>query len=110
MHEVFEGNTFEGHTMLAILKRFERRVGSNCKPVIVADAAMLSTENLQKLHEQGYRYIVGARLANSTKTFVDQIDVTMSRTDGATARFKHTLKKGALKTTVDVVCHFSEPR
>ena len=110
MHEVFEGNTFEGHTMLAILKRFERRVGSNCKPVIVADAAMLSTENLQKLHEQGYRYIVGARLANSAKTFVDQIDVTMSRTDGATARFKHTLKKGALKTTVDVVCHFSEPR
>jgi transposase len=110
MHEAFEGNTFEGHTMLAILKRFEQRVGGNCKPVIVADAAMLSAENMQKLAEQGYRYIVGARLANSAKTFVDQLDAQLPRTDGATARFEHTLKKGAIKTTVDVVCHFSDAR
>lgn len=61
MHEVFEGNTFEGHTMLEILKRFEQRVGSACKPIIVADAAMLSTENMCQLQQQGYRYIVGAR-------------------------------------------------
>jgi len=110
MHEVFEGNTFEGHTMLAILKRFQQRVGTNCKPVIVADAAMLSAENMQKLSEQGYRYIVGARLANSAKTFVDQIQAQLPRTDGAMARFKHTLKRGALKAAVDVVCHFSEAR
>lgn len=110
MHEAFEGNTFEGHTMLAILKRFEQRVGSECKPVIVADAAMLSTENMQKLDEQGYRYIVGARLANGAKTFVDQIDAQLPRTDGATERFKHTLKKGSLKTVVDVICQFSDAR
>jgi transposase len=110
MHEVFEGNTFEGHTMLVILKRFQQRVGTDCKPVIVADAAMLSTDNMHKLHEQGYRYIVGARLSNSAKTFVDQIDAQMPRTDGATARFKHTLKKARVKTIVDVVCHFSEAR
>ena len=110
MHEVFEGNTFEGHTMLEILKRFQQRVGEDCKPVIVADAAMLSTENMQKLDEQGYRYIVGARLANSTKTFVDQIEARLPRNDGAMARFKHTLKKGALKTNVDVICHYSEAR
>ncbi len=110
MHEVFEGNTFEGHTMLEILKRFQQRVGADCKPVIVADAAMLSTENMHKLDEQCYRYIVGARLANGAKTYVEQIQAQLPRTDGAMARFKHTLKKGALKTTVDVVCHFSEAR
>ena len=110
MHEVFAGNTFEGNTMLAILGRFEQRVGTDCKPVIVADAAMLSTENMHKLDEQGYRYIVGARLSNSTKTFVDQIDAQMPRADGATARFKHTLKKGRLNAMVDVICHFSEAR
>lgn len=38
MHEVFEGNTFEGHSMLDILKRFQQRVGEHCKAVIVADA------------------------------------------------------------------------
>ena len=110
MHETFEGNTFEGHTMLAILKRFEQRVGGNCKPVIVADAAMLSADNMQKLDEQGYRYIVGARLANGAKTFVDQIDAQLPRTDGATARFEHTLKKGKITTTVNVICHYSEAR
>jgi transposase len=110
MHEVFEGNTFEGHTMLAILKRFEQRTGANCKPVIVADAAMLGADNMMRLQELGYRYIVGARLANSAKTFVDQIIAQMPRTDGATARFKHTLKKEQIKLPVDVVCHFSAAR
>lgn len=110
MHEVFEGNTFEGHTMLEILKRFQQRVGEHCKPVIVADAAMLSASNMQTLDEQGYHYIVGARLANSAKTFVDQLDAQLPRTDGAMARFKHTLRKGTLKTEVDIVCHYSEAR
>ena len=110
MHEVFEGNTFEGHTMLEILKRFQQRVGVDCKPVIVADAAMLSTENMHKLSAQGYRYIEGARLANSARTFVDQIQAQLPRADGAMVRFKHTLGKGALKTPVDIVCHYSEAR
>lgn len=110
MHEVFEGNTFEGSTMLDILARFQQCVGSGTKPVIVADAAMLSTDNLHRLHEQGYRYIVGARLANNTRTFVDQIDAQMPRTDGATARFPHVLRKGPIKVRVDVVCHFSVSR
>lgn len=110
MHEVFEGNTFEGHTMLKILTRFQQRVGTDCKPVIVADAAMLSTDNMHALHEQGYHYIVGARLANSAKTFVDQIHTQLPRIDGATARFKHTLKKGEIRADVDVICHYSEAR
>jgi transposase len=110
MHEVFEGNTFEGHTMLEILKRFQQRVSEHCKPIIVADAAMLSASNMQTLDEQGYHYIVGARLANSAKTFVDQLDAQLPRTDGAMARFKHTLRKGTLKTEVDIVCHYSEAR
>ena len=110
MHEVYEGNSFEGHTMLEILKHFEQQAGEDFKPVIVADAAMLSAENMQKLDEQGYRYIVGARLANSTKTFVDQIEAQLPRTDGALARFKHTLRKGSLKTEVDVICQYSAAR
>ena len=110
MHEVFEGNTFEGHTMLEILKHFQQRVGEDCKPVIVADAAMLSTENMQKLDEQGYRYIVGARLANSAKTFVDQIEAELPRTDGALARFNRTLKSGPLQTKVDIICQYSDAR
>jgi len=110
MHEVFEGKTFEGHTMLKILERFQQRVGSDCKPVIVADAAMLSMENIHSLQEQGYRFIVGARLANHSKAFIDQIDTNMPRIDDATARFQHTMKKDKITVNVNVVCHFSTAR
>jgi len=48
MHKVFEGNTFEGNTMLDILHRFQQRVGET-KPVIVADAAILLKANMQQL-------------------------------------------------------------
>lgn len=47
--------------MLGIVKQVRQRMDSHCKPVIVADAAMPSTENLASLCEQGYRFIVGAR-------------------------------------------------
>lgn len=52
-----------------------------------------------KRFEQGYRYIVDARLANSVQTFGDQIDARLPRTGGTTTRFKHTLKKGQLKAS-----------
>lgn len=110
MHEVFEGKTFEGRTMLKILERFQQRMGSHCKPVIVADAAMLSTENMASLDQQGYRFIVGARLANHSKTFIDQIHTQTPRIDETTVRLEHTLKKDKLTVEVSVVCQFSTAR
>jgi hypothetical protein len=72
IQEVFKGNTFEGHTMLSVVKEFEKRY-QTAKPIIVADAAMLSKENQQALEKEGYRYIVGARLANAeTRYFFDE--------------------------------------
>lgn len=104
MHEVFEGNTFEGHTMLAIVSRFQERVGQT-KPVIVADAAMLSKTNMQELEKEGYSYIVGARLANSAAGFIDQIDRTLPRTDKAIRRFSY----GAVEHA-SMICEFSDAR
>src|SRR6185312_7951792 len=72
MHEVYKGNKFEGHTMLDIIKQFQKR-HTNAKPIVVADAAMLSSENMQFLAAEGYRYIVGARLANTRLSFIDTI-------------------------------------
>ena len=47
VYEVFSGNTFEGKTMLPILKQFmDNHPGA--KPIIVADAAMLSEERLDE--------------------------------------------------------------
>lgn len=71
MHEVYKGNTFEGHTMLSVVKQFQKYHTAS-KPIIVADAAMLSRENLQVLEQEGYHYIVGARLANTPRDFIDR--------------------------------------
>jgi Transposase DDE domain len=102
MHEVFEGNTFEGHTMLDIVLRFEQRVG-NCKPIVVADAAMLSKANMHELESRGYRYIVGARLFNLPRALIDQIHREVPNIDDAMKRFD-TGSSGAL------ICTFSQTR
>ena len=105
MHEVFEGNTFEGKTMLAVLHRFHERVGET-KPVIVADAGMLSKDNMQQLEAEGYRYIVGARLASTASAFIDTIYTELPRTNQAPRRFSYS---SGVKNA-SVICEFSEAR
>lgn len=78
MHEVYKGNTFEGHTMLSVVKQFQK-FHIHVKPIVVADAAMLPRENLQLLELEGYRYIVGARLANTPQSFIDLIATELPR-------------------------------
>lgn len=64
--DFFEGNTFEGHT-------FQTAIGNLIKKyqldnlTIVADAAMLSEDNINWLNSRHLNYIVGARLKNMTE-------------------------------------------
>jgi transposase len=86
-HEVFSGNTFEGHTIIPIIKRFIERnkVGSF---TVVADAAMISTANVNELIKHNLNFIVGARLANVSSALLDQIDENIIREDGKSLRIK----------------------
>ena len=61
--EMFEGNQFEGHTMLPVLESFKKQFSLD-KLVIVADAGLMSKNNLKKLSEKGYDFIIGARIKN----------------------------------------------
>lgn len=57
----FEGNTAETKTILPVMEAF--RVQHQLDTItVVADAAMLSQENLAALSRAGYHYIVGSRL------------------------------------------------
>ena len=103
MHEVYKGNTFEGHTMLDVIKKFQKR-HANAKPIVVADAAMLSRENMQYLEAEGYRYIVGARLANTPRSFIDTIATKLARQDKVTIRLSYPNR------SFDVVCAYSSQR
>jgi transposase len=103
MHEVYKGNKFEGHTMLDVIKQFQKR-HPDAKPIVVADAAMLSRENMQFLEAEGYRYIVGARLANTQRSFIDTIASRLARKDDITIRLPYPNR------SYDVVCAYSSRR
>lgn len=84
-YEVFKGNTFEGKTMLPVLEAFGKTHGVT-KPTVVADAAMISSENVKNLTEGGFSYIVGARLANCSPALISGIATALNKEDGATMR------------------------
>jgi len=84
-YEVFSGNTFEGHTFIPVIKKFISK-NSIKDFTVVADAAMISTENVKQLNENHINYIVGARLGNITKELFTKIDEMLIRKDGENIR------------------------
>ncbi|QPL06506.1 IS1634 family transposase [Actinomyces respiraculi] len=56
----WEGNKAETHTLIPTIEAFKQRAGAE-HLVVVADAGMLSSANLQALDQAGYGFIVGAR-------------------------------------------------
>jgi transposase len=100
-YEVFAGNTFEGHTIIPVVKKFI--VENSVKNfTVVADAAMISTENVLALRENAINYIVGARLGNLSNELIDEIDQKITREDGKDIRLK--TKNGYL------ICSYSSVR
>ena len=71
-YDVFEGNIFEGHTLLPIIHKYEERYHLN-KPVVIADAGLLSKDNINILESNGYKYIIGARIKNEGKRIKEKI-------------------------------------
>ena len=92
-YEIFEGNTFEGDTFLPSILEFKKKYNVK-KLTIVADAAMISFDNIKKLKERKLKYIVGARLANIPLTVMKKISEELAAIDGKTGRI-HT-NKGTL--------------
>jgi transposase len=86
-YEIFPGNTFEGNTMITVLDNFVNAYNVRF-PVVVADAAMLSQQNIAELKARGLSYIVGARLANLPATVIDKISATFGETDNQTKRLR----------------------
>ena len=80
-YEIFSGNTFEGHTIIPVVKNF----------IVVADAAMISAENIAQLTQNGINYIVGARLGNIAAELLANIDKQIDRQDGKSIRIKTEL-------------------
>lgn len=89
-YEIFSGNTFEGHTIIPVVKNFitKNKVKSF---TVVADAAMISTENIAQLTQNSLHYIVGARMGNLSAELLDTIDKQIDRQDGKSIRLNTEL-------------------
>jgi transposase len=85
-YDIFEGNIYEGHTLIPTLQKFEKKFNLS-KPIVVADAGLLSNENIQLLEKNNYQYILGARLKNESNTIKKQI-LKKTLTDGASIAIK----------------------
>ena len=71
-YEIFEGNKFEGHTMLPVIEAFKIKYNLN-NLVIIADSGLLSNDNIQDLQQKGYNFILGARIKSESRTVKNKI-------------------------------------
>jgi transposase len=71
-YDIFCGNTYEGHTLIPFLEKISNKFGLQ-KPVVVADAGLLSKDNILALEEKGYQYIIGARIKNESENIKKKI-------------------------------------
>lgn len=79
--DVFSGNTFEGHTIFAVVENI-RKLLNNPDLVVIADSAMISLDNINKLEAKQIGFIVGARLASLPKKLQEEISGELTKEDG----------------------------
>lgn len=71
-YDIFEGSTFEGHTLIPMLRQIELKFNIG-KPIIVADAGLLSKKNIEALEQSQYQYILGGKIKNGSATIKSKI-------------------------------------
>jgi transposase len=101
-YQIFEGNTFEGHTLIPIISKFKRKHKIETLTV-VADAAMISADNIVALKKSSLHYIVAARTAKLPLRQIREISAKLNQQDGRTMRIP-TEEYGNL------ICEFSAKR
>lgn len=84
-YEIFAGNKFEGHTLIPVIESFKRQHAIETLTV-VADAAMISLDNIEALKQRHLHYIVGARMGNLSQKLMQEIADGLQQQDGATIR------------------------
>lgn len=93
-YDIFQGNQFEGQTMLPIIDAF--KVKYNLKQlIIIADSGLLSAKNIKELQAKKHEFIIGARIKNESKSIKDRI-LSLKLKNGETKM----LKKGLLKLVI----------
>lgn len=80
-YHLFEGNKYEGDTLLPVIQHFENKHKPD-RLIVVADAGLLSNKNIQQLTEKKYEYILGARIKNESN-IIKSSSLGLKLNDGA---------------------------
>lgn len=86
-YDIFKGNTFEGKTIIPVITTIRKKYQIK-KFTVVADAGMMSKDNLSELESRGVDYVVGARIGNTKLDEVKDIASQLGSID------KKIIKKG----------------
>lgn len=99
--DVFQGNTFEGSTFVPVIKNILHLL-HNPDLVVIADSAMISKDNIEKLTEANIGFVVGARLASLPQALIGTISSQLNGIDGqiATKVYQNTR----------LICQYSQKR
>lgn len=84
--EIYEGNKFEGHTLIPVVEGFKQKYKLD-KLVVIADAGLLSQENIAELLKHGYEFILGGRIKNESHALKKEI-LAHTYKDGHSIVFK----------------------
>ncbi len=82
-YDVFEGNKYEGDTLIPIIEHFADKHRLQ-QLIVVADSGLLSQKNIDLLSSKKYQYIIGARIKNEGNIITKQI-LALQLQDGQSA-------------------------
>ena len=82
-YDVFEGDKYEGDTLLPIIEHFVSKHQPQ-QLIVVADAGLLSQKNMALLTKKKYQYILGARIKNESET-ITKLLLALQLQDGQSA-------------------------
>ena len=69
---IHEGNKYEGHTMLPVIREFVSKYRLD-DFIVVADSGLMNSANVSDLEADGCKYIIGSRIRNESEEVKRQI-------------------------------------
>jgi len=102
-YDIFEGNIYEGHTLIPFIEKITNKFDLN-KPVVVADAGLLSKDNINALKDKDYEFIIGARIKNEQEKIKEQLlkkrledgqVISIQKQDGTRLIVNYSLKRAS---------------
>lgn len=85
--------------MIPIIKKLQKRFEFP-KPIVVADAGLLSKENILDLEKDGYEYILGARIRSQSEQFKDKV-ASLGLSNGQSSSIPLTASRRMVVTMSD---------